>query len=147
MVILNIVKKEKDCHDDHIFPISLGGSNEIINHQILKSDENLKKSNNLEHFSNISKIIPLMLCERYRTSLDKNLNIKDLKNELYKKVNEDIVKRSLMSDTELYTIYKEYCKKISLRNSKYNWYTNGKDNLRLKFGKKPPKGYKKGRIL
>ena len=43
--------------------------------------------------------------------------------------------------------YKEYCKKISLRNSKYNWYTNGKDNLRLKFGKKPPKGYKKGRIL
>jgi hypothetical protein len=43
--------------------------------------------------------------------------------------------------------YKEYCKKIALRNSKYNWYTNGKDNLRLKFGKKPPKGYKKGRTL
>ena len=43
--------------------------------------------------------------------------------------------------------YKEYCKKIALRNSKYNWYTNGKDNLRLKFGKKPPKGYRKGRTL
>ena len=28
--------------------------------------------------------------------------------------------------------YKKYCKKISLINSKYNWYTNGKDNLRLK---------------
>jgi hypothetical protein len=43
--------------------------------------------------------------------------------------------------------YKNYCKKISLINSQYNWYTNGKDNLRLKNNKKPPKGYKKGRTL
>jgi hypothetical protein len=43
--------------------------------------------------------------------------------------------------------YKNYCKKIALINSQYNWYTNGKDNLRLKNNKKPPKGYKKGRTL
>jgi hypothetical protein len=42
--------------------------------------------------------------------------------------------------------YKKYCKEISIRNSKFVWYTNGKDNLRLKF-KKPPKGYKKGRTF
>jgi hypothetical protein len=40
-------KQNKNQHDDHIFPLSLGGSNQKINHQILLSTENLKKSNDI----------------------------------------------------------------------------------------------------
>ena len=43
--------------------------------------------------------------------------------------------------------YKEYCKKIASINSKYRWYTDGINNVRLKIGKKPPKNYIRGRTI
>ena len=51
-------KHSKNEHDDHIFPLSLGGSNEEINHQLISSIENLKKSNDITHFISVDKINP-----------------------------------------------------------------------------------------
>ncbi len=108
-------KKEKDQHDDHIFPLSLGGSNEQINHQLLSSTENLEKSNDITHFGSIESINPEMLCSRYRSSLSEATDINSLKIILSRLVHEDIVTRSKLSDSELLDIYKKYCEKYNLR--------------------------------
>ena len=108
-------KKEKDQHDDHIFPLSLGGSNEQINHQLLSSTENLEKSNDITHFGSIESINPEMLCSRYRSSLSEATDINSLKIILSRLVHKDIVTRSKLSDSELLDIYKKYCEKYNLR--------------------------------
>jgi len=108
-------KKEKDQHDDHIFPLSLGGSNEQINHQLLSSTENLEKSNDIVHFGSIQNINPEMLCLRYRASLSEATDINSLKIMLSRLVHKDILERSKLSDSELLDVYKKYCEKYNLR--------------------------------
>lgn len=108
-------KNMKGMHDDHIFPISLGGSDNKENHQLLEASENIKKSNGLSHFKEISDIKPKMLSERYRDSLTKCKTINELKIHLSKRVNEDIEKRNKMNDNELKENYKNYFKKNNLR--------------------------------
>jgi hypothetical protein len=108
-------KKEKDQHDDHIFPLSLGGSNEQINHQLLSSTENLEKSNDIMHFGSIQSINPEMLCLRYRSSLSEATDINSLKIILSQYVYKDILERSKLSDSELLDFYKKYCEKYNLR--------------------------------
>ena len=70
-------KENDEDHDDHIFPLSLGGSNEKINHQILTSTENLKKSNDI-YFESVQTINPQLLSERYRKALTEATNINEL---------------------------------------------------------------------
>jgi hypothetical protein len=102
-------KKNKNEHDDHIFPLSLGGSNELINHQILNSTENLKKSNGIQHFINIENINHEQLSVRFRKSLTEAKNLDELNILLQKCVYNDILERSKLNDEELYTIYNKYC--------------------------------------
>lgn len=108
-------KKEKEQHDDHIFPLSLGGSNEQINHQLLSSTENLEKSNDIMHFGSIQNINPEMLCLRYRSSLAEATDLNNLKIILSQYVHNDILERSKLSDSELLDVYKKYCEKYNLR--------------------------------
>jgi hypothetical protein len=102
-------------HDDHIFPLSLGGSNEEINHQLMSSDENLKKSNDITHFISVNNINPELLSSRYRNLLIESNDLNDLKIRLNQSVYNDIVFRSELDDSELYNLYKTYCKKNNLR--------------------------------
>ena len=108
-------KKGKEQHDDHIFPLSLGGSNEQINHQLLSSTENLEKSNDIMHFGSIENINPEMLCSRYRSSLTEATDMNNLKIILSKCVHRDILERSKLTDSELLEVYKKYCEKYNLR--------------------------------
>ncbi len=108
-------KKSREEHDDHIFPLSLGGSNEKINHQLISSVENLQKSNNINHFISIDKINPLLLSSRYRKSLSEATDLNELKILLNQYVYNDILLRNKMDDTELYNLYKNYCQKNNLR--------------------------------
>ena len=108
-------KKDKEQHDDHIFPLSLGGSNEQINHQLLSSTENLEKSNDIMHFGSIKNINPEMLCSRYRSSLIEATDMNNLKIILSECVYKDILERSKLTDGELLEVYKKYCEKYNLR--------------------------------
>ena len=108
-------KKDKEQHDDHIFPLSLGGSNEQINHQLLGSTENLEKSNDIMHFGSIENINPEMLCLRYRSSLTEATDMNNLKIVLSQCVHKDILERSKLTDSELLEVYKKYCEKYNLR--------------------------------
>jgi hypothetical protein len=110
-------KHSKNEHDDHILPLSLGGSNEAINHQLISSAENLKKSNNITHFVSIDKINPELLSLRYRKTLTETSDLNDLKIRLTQYVHDDIVFRSKLDDIELYNIYKDYCEKNNLRSN------------------------------
>lgn len=108
-------KNSENKHDDHIFPLSLGGSNEEINHQLLTSEENLKKSNDISYFNSIDKIKPELLSSRYRHILNDSIDLNDLKIRLNQAVYNDIFLRSKLSDIELYNLYKNYCEKNNLR--------------------------------
>jgi hypothetical protein len=108
-------KKDKEQHDDHIFPLSLGGSNEQINHQLLGSTENLEKSNDIMHFGSIENINPEMLSSRYRSSLTEATDMNNLKIILSQCVHKDILERSKLIDSELLEVYKKYCEKYNLR--------------------------------
>jgi hypothetical protein len=110
-------KQEKDEHDDHIFPLSLGGSNEQQNHQLLSASENLKKSNEITQFESIESINPELLSERYRVCLTEATNINELKIVLSQHIHKELVERSRLSDEALLEIYKNYCKKYNLRRN------------------------------
>ena len=107
--------KDKKEHDDHIFPLSLGGSNEKINHQLLSSIENLEKSNDLTHFVSVQSINPELLSERYRVSLTEANHLNDLKIILNQYIYKELVERSRLSDEALSETYKLYCEKYNLR--------------------------------
>ena len=108
-------KQKKQDHDDHIFPLSIGGSNEEINHQLLSSIENLQKSNDITQFGSIQSINPELLSERYRVSLTEAKNLNDLKIILNQYIHKDLVERSRLSDETLLETYKVYCEKYNLR--------------------------------
>lgn len=112
-------KKDKDIdvHDDHIFPLSLGGSNEEINHQLISSSENLSKSNSIDMFKEIGDIEPKMLSLRYQHILStaEYNTIQDFKIRLTSAVYNDIYERNKLSDAELFEVYDTYCKKNNLR--------------------------------
>jgi 5-methylcytosine-specific restriction endonuclease McrA len=108
-------KHSSDEHDDHIFPLSLGGSNEEINHQLISSEENLKKSNDIYCFDNLNNINPLLLSSRYRHILSESSDLNDLKIRLNQCVYNDILSRSNLDDNDLYNVYKSYCEKNNLR--------------------------------
>lgn len=128
-------KHSKKEHDDHIFPLSLGGSNEKINHQLISSIENLKKSDDIMHFINIDKINPELLSLRYRNSLLESNDLNDLKIRLNKYVYDDILYRSNLDNIELYNLYKDYCEKNNLRRDINRAIRKFREYCQLKFNK------------
>ena len=108
-------KHSANEHDDHIFPLSLGGSNEQVNHQLISSTENLKKSNDISCFVSIDKINPELLSFRYRNILSASSNLQELKIKLNQSVYNDILSRNELDDDQLYELYKNYCEKNNLR--------------------------------
>jgi len=122
-------------HDDHIFPLSLGGSNEEVNHQLISSINNLKKSNDIFHFDSIDKINPELLSLRYRKSLTEANDLNHLKILLNQYVYDDIVHRSNLDDTELYNTYQSYCEKNNLRRDIHRAVRKFREYCKLKFKK------------
>jgi len=122
-------------HDDHIFPLSLGGSNEEINHQIIGSIENLQKSNDISQFISIDKINPELLSIRYRKALYETTNLQELKITLNQYIYDDIMVRNNMNDAELYNIYKKYCQENNLRRNINRAVRKFRDYCKLKFNK------------
>jgi hypothetical protein len=128
-------KHSHDEHDDHIFPLSLGGSNEKINHQLISSIENLQKSNDITHFISIDKINPELLSCRYRHVLSEATNLNDLKILLHQYVYNDILLRHNLDDTELYNLYQKYCEKNNLRRDINRAVRKIREYCNLKFNK------------
>lgn len=126
-------KNSSNEHDDHIFPLSLGGSNEQINHQLISSTENLQKSNDIMHFGSIDKINPEMLSTRYRKVLTESSDLTDLKIRLNQYVYNDILLRNSLDDSELYELYKNYCKKNNLRKNIDRAVRKFREYCKLKF--------------
>jgi hypothetical protein len=106
--------KNKDQHDDHIFPLSCGGSNNECNHQLINCITNLEKSNSIE-FKNVNDINKNLLSERFQHNLDKCKNIEDLKCCLRKQIYNEWIEKSKMNDDELEKIFIEYTKKNNVR--------------------------------
>ena len=101
-------KKQPHTHDDHIFPLSLGGSNGPLNHQLLDARENIQKSNDIACFETLDKIHPEMLSVRFRKALAESTDIPDLKRRLSRYVYEDMMERSRLSDKDLTELYRRY---------------------------------------
>jgi hypothetical protein len=110
-------KYSNNLHDDHIFPLSLGGSNLEINHQLIGIEENLKKSNEIIQFEDLKNIIPEQISERFRFVLKEATDLNDLKIKLSGYMFNDIKQRSNLSDKELYLVYQSYCQKNNLRKN------------------------------
>lgn len=109
-------KSSRDTHDDHIFPLSLGGSNEEINHQLLDSKTNIQKSNEL-HFESVRAIDPMLLGARFRHVLRETDNMSELKRILSEKIHNDILERSKLSDDKLKELYSSYCTAQNMRRN------------------------------
>lgn len=69
--------RKKKSHDDHIFPLSLGGTNEKQNHQLITPSKNLEKSDSIAEIVQIENIPVNLLSERYRFIL-KNPELKKI---------------------------------------------------------------------
>ena len=111
-------KTEENQHDDHIFPLVFGGTNEEINHQLISAKENLSKSGTIP-FENIMDINPLLLSSRWRPILEEgqreNISIVVLKSRLSDAISAEQKRIYLMNDNEIETIFKEYNKNNNRR--------------------------------
>jgi len=108
-------KKEEDGqHDDHIFPLALGGSHEKINHQLITAKENLEKSSSLI-FNNVQEIDEKKLSKRWRHILvkckEENTSLKVLESRLKKAIYIEIKQRKELTDAELKKQFEDYNKK------------------------------------
>jgi hypothetical protein len=112
-------KMEANQHDDHIFPLALGGSNEEINHQLLSAKENLQKSSAI-HFNDIMDISPLLLSERWRSILvecqESNVEMHILESRLRKAIRDE--QEVLYKDElKLKSAFEDYNKQLNLRRN------------------------------
>ena len=111
-------KTEKNQHDDHIMPLSVGGSNEEQNHQLLSDKENLEKSDTIP-YNNINEIPDNQLCERWRYILENskknNDSIREFECKIRKAIYNEQTKRYNMSEKEHIEYLKAYNKKNNRR--------------------------------
>ena len=111
-------KTDDDQHDDHIFPLALGGSNVKINHQLISSKENLEKSCSLL-FVNVHKIDEQLLSKRWRHILieckEEDTTLQILECRLRKAIDIEINQRKTLSDIELKKQFEVYNKKWNFR--------------------------------
>lgn len=113
-------KTKENQHDDHIMPLSYGGSNEKINHRLITSQENLSKSNTIP-FENIMEINPLLLSSRWRhillTSQQENFSMVVFKSRISSAILEEQKKIFSMTDEEIKDVFEHYNKS---NNKRYN---------------------------
>ena len=111
-------KTAQNMHDDHIFPLACGGSNKEINHQLISSKENLKKSAKIE-FTSVHDIDKHLLSKRWRPILKEskkqNASIRILECALRKAIHNERVARYHLSDEELRKQFTAYNKKWNKR--------------------------------
>jgi len=111
-----MIKEKNGTHDDHIFPLAYGGSDEKINHQEINSKANLSKSSTIP-FESLDEINPKMISKRFRyilyDAIDQNLTILEFKSRMATAIRADIEERFNMMDDELLKLYKKYIKKIN----------------------------------
>jgi len=113
-----MIKEQTETHDDHIFPLAYGGSDEKINHQEINSKANLSKSSTIL-FESLDEINPKMISKRFRyildDAIDDDLTILEFKSRMATAIRADIEERFYMTDDELLKKYKKYIKKINCR--------------------------------
>jgi hypothetical protein len=104
-------KTEKNQHDDHIMPLSYGGTNEEINHQLISSKENLSKSCSIP-FENVMDINPLLLCLRWRpilyTAQQEKISMTVFKSRIASAIFEEQKRIFSMEDSSIEKIYHDY---------------------------------------
>jgi len=109
-----------DMHDDHIFPLAYGGTNEEINHQLLSSTENLSKGSTIP-FTDITTISPLLLCERWRNILIQSqvekIPITILKGRLSTAILNEQLYLNSQSDENLTVYFSDYNQKWNYRKN------------------------------
>lgn len=129
----SIDDQKNQQHDDHIFPLCLGGSNEEINHQLISSKENLSKSNDINHFLTIDNINPNLLSQRFRYLLKEANDLQHLKIILTKAINDDIMNRNNMNDEQLVEVYRNYCKTNNMRKNIHRAVIKFREYCKLRF--------------
>ncbi len=106
--------------DDHIFPLSLGGSNYKENRQLIPLNNNLSKGNKLV-FNNINEISERMLNDRYQQVLleakENGESIETFKIKMSKVVHQDILNRLRMNDEGLKAFYRMWNKNNNTRKN------------------------------
>jgi hypothetical protein len=111
---------DPNASDDHIFPVSLGGSNYQQNHRVLDRTENIKKSNKLM-FSNLEEITDAMLNDRFvhllHDAKEKKLSLDEFKIIMAKAVHDDIVQRYSMEESDIRSMYQQWNKKNNTRQN------------------------------
>jgi len=109
-----------DQHDDHIFPLACGGSNEEINHQLLSARDNLEKSSTIQ-YTTVHEINPLLLSERWRPILidgqKENIDIHMLESRLRNAILREQIELYGKSDEELLEYFEEYNRRWNCRKS------------------------------
>ena len=99
-------------------PLTYGGTNEEINHQIISSRENLSKSSSIL-FENVMHINPLLLCLRWRpilyTAQREKISITVFKSRISAAILEEQKKIYSMTDGEIETIFEQYNKNNNRR--------------------------------
>ena len=113
-------KLENGQHDDHIFPLACGGSNEEFNHQLLSAKDNLEKSSTIQ-FNTVHEINPLLLSERWRQILldgqRENIDIHMLESRLRNAILREQTELYGKTDEELLEYFEQYNRRWNGRKS------------------------------
>ena len=106
-------KTEENQHDDHIFPLAYGGTNEELNHQIISAKENLSKSSTIP-FETVIDIPESLMCERWRPILreakTEMISMIQFKSRISSAILEEQKKIYSMTDEKIEEIFKQYNK-------------------------------------
>ena len=130
--------RKKSLHIDHIIPLQKGGSDHIGNHMVLCDTHNLSKQAKIM-IEDIKKIKQNMICERYRSILDNakvcNWSVKKFEDTIAKAVQEFILFKHKMSDSDLKLFFKEEKRKWNRKHGidysvlKFRKYCNKRKNI------------------
>jgi hypothetical protein len=109
-------------HDDHIWPLAVGGSDRPINHQWLCETHNQTKSSSVDaSLKTVSQIKPNMMSDRFHTTLaaakSKKTDIALFHQEMRGKMTKERTERAAMSDRSLRKIFTDWKQK---NNRKHN---------------------------
>jgi|GEM_PF-3055135 len=110
----------KNCkgklHDDHIWPLAVGGSDYKENHQWLCAEHNQTKSSSPDmNLKTVQSIKEKMLSDRFRSRLKtaqkKKTSVKQFHRDMRSHLTKDRIARSKKSITELEKIYTTWVRK------------------------------------
>jgi hypothetical protein len=110
------VKCNGDFHDDHIWPLAVGGSDHLVNHQWLCAAHNQAKSSSADlNLDTIDVIEYQMLSDRFRTELEsakkQGMSVGVFHQKMRAVMTEERLKRSKLSHQELVSLYTAWKRK------------------------------------